>query len=195
MGLRKYRQSDLPRGLLTERQRISFSGSIDETGSFAASADRSASATNMFCRPLTICIFVFAAGGCQQRPTTVSGMVTLDGKTLSVHSDARGTVVFQPAGGQGTMATGLLDPTGHFQLASGSSTEIAPGKYHVAVSVVQLALKSDQAEQGTERITPARYASASESGLAADVAPGDNRLRFDLVTGAEVENSTAESQP
>jgi hypothetical protein len=136
-------------------------------------------------KSIAICLLLIAAAGCQQRPTTVSGTITLDGRPLSVPSDARGTVVFQPDGGRGTMATGLLDPVGHFDLATGSSREVAPGKYYVTVSVAQLTTKNEQEEQGTRLITPAKYVSASESGLAAEVQPGENELHFDL-------NSTAD---
>jgi hypothetical protein len=86
------------------------------------------------------------------------------------------------------MATGLIDAAGHFSLATGGSREVAPGKYQVAVSVVQLAPKVEDAEQGTELITPAKYASAHESDLEANVAPGEeNRLSFNLVSDADEE--------
>jgi hypothetical protein len=118
--------------------------------------------------------------GCRETPTSVSGAVTLDGKPLTVASDARGTVLFQAIGGQGTVATGILDPTGHFQLAAGSSSEIPPGKYQVAVTVSQLLPKSDNAEQRAKLITPATYASVQDSGLQAEVKPGENHFDFGL---------------
>src|SRR5262245_59216763 len=149
----------------------------------------------MYLRLITICVMCVTAIGCQEQPTTVTGKVTLDGKPLAIGSDARGTVIFQPAGGQGSMATGLLDPTGHFQLATGASTEIAPGKYQVAVSVARLLPPSEQAEQGAERVTPARYASTSDSGLAAEVAPGENRVSFDLVSSTDDESGAKRSEP
>src|SRR5262245_5197716 len=149
----------------------------------------------MFRRMLVFCVLLVAIVGCQQRATTVTGKVTLDGKPLAIGSDSRGTVIFQPAGGQGSIATGLLDPIGHFQLATGASTEIAPGKYDVAVSVARLLPPSDQAEQGAERVTPAKYASTSDSGLTAEVAPGENRVSFDLVSSADEESGAKRSEP
>src|SRR6476659_9908330 len=95
--------------------------------------------------------------GCREQPTTVSGVVTLDGRPLKVSSNARGTVVFQPDGGHGTMATGLLDSTGHFKLATGSSSDVARGKYYVTVSVSELLPKADGEEQGATLVTPAKY--------------------------------------
>jgi hypothetical protein len=125
--------------------------------------------------------------GCRKTPTSVSGAVTLDGKPLTVASDARGTVLFQAIGGQGTVATGILDPTGHFQLAAGSSSEIPPGKYQVAVTVSQLLPKSENSEQRGKLITPAKYASVQESGLQADVKQGENQFAFGLTSGSQTE--------
>jgi len=139
---------------------------------------------------ILIGVALVMAEGCQQRPTTVSGTVTLDGRPLAVASDARGTVVFQPNGGLGTVATALLDSTGHFDLATGSSREIAPGDYYVTVSVAQLLPKPDQGEQGSRLVTPAKYSSARDSGLAANVKPGENILKFDLSSSAVNDSST-----
>jgi hypothetical protein len=136
-----------------------------------------------------------AAAGCQQRPTTVSGTVTLDGRPLNVASDARGTVVFQPNGGLGTVATGLIDTRGHFDLATGSSKEIAPGDYYVTVSVAKLLPKSDQGEQGSLLVTPAKYSSARDSGLVAKVQPGENHLKFELSSSEDSGGSNAPSSP
>src|SRR5262245_50696016 len=44
---------------------------------------------------------VLALVGCQQEPTTVKGLVTLDGKPLVIHDGMRGTVVFQPTSAEG----------------------------------------------------------------------------------------------
>jgi hypothetical protein len=138
-----------------------------------------------WCSPIRACLVMLVFAGCQQRPTTVSGNVKLDGQPLTIASDARGTVVFQPDGGRGTMSTGVLDSTGHFSLATGSSLEVAPGMYYVTISVSQLLPKSDQEEQAARLITPAKYASASESGLKADVAPGENHFSFDLISNPD----------
>jgi hypothetical protein len=142
---------------------------------------------------LLVAASLIVAGGCQQRPTTVSGTVTLDGRSLNVASDTRGTVVFQPDGGLGTVATGLIDTTGHFELATGSSKEIAPGDYYVTVSVAKLLPKSDQGEQGSQLVTPAKYSSARESGLVAKVQPGENHLKFELNSSEDSGGSSAPS--
>jgi hypothetical protein len=133
--------------------------------------------------------------GCAPGPTTVSGTITLDHRTISVPAAAQGTIIFQPDGGRGTISTGLLDSTGNFQLATGSSMEVAPGKYSVTVAVSELAPKSDDEEQGTQLITPAKYASARNSDLKADVKPGANRIDFDLTSGAADETATSQDSP
>jgi hypothetical protein len=134
-------------------------------------------------------LLLVVISGCQERPTTVAGAVTLDGRPLTVPADARGTVVFQPDGGHGTMATGLLDSTGHFNLATGSSSEVARGKYFVTVSVAQLLPKAENGEQGAKLITPEKYASPRESGLEIDVKPGENQVTFDLVSSTDEGNT------
>jgi hypothetical protein len=134
-------------------------------------------------------LLLVVIGGCQERPTTVSGAVTLDGRPLTVPADARGTVVIQPDGGHGAMATGLLDSTGHFNLATGSSPEIARGKYFVTVSVTQLLPKAENGEQGAKLTTPEKYASPRESGLEIDVKPGENQVTFDLVSSTDEGNT------
>jgi hypothetical protein len=146
-------------------------------------------------------LLLFVLDGCQQRPTTVTGAITLDGRPLTIPSDARGTVIFQPDGGHGTMATGLLDSTGHFHLATGSSPEVAPGKYYVTVSVSQLLPKIANEEQGAKLITPEKYSSPRDSGLAADVKPGENQINLDLISNAgdpstkPPDSSSVDTQP
>jgi hypothetical protein len=136
-------------------------------------------------RLLAIGVLSLIAIGCQQKPTTVTGTVTLDGRPLSIAEDARGTIVFQPVSGQGTTATGLLDAAGIFKLASGASSDVAPGKYQVAVSVVQLLPTTEGAEQSAKRISPAKYASANSSEFEANVLPGSNELKFDMLSKAD----------
>jgi hypothetical protein len=144
------------------------------------------------CRAATVAMLLLGAVGCQQSQSTVSGIATLDGKPLAIQSDERGTVVFQPASGQGSPATGLLDSTGRFKLAAGSSLSIAPGKYHVAISVVRMAPGIEGAEQGALQITPAKYSSASTSGMSAEVLPSPNEFTFDMKSTADQSAATVE---
>jgi hypothetical protein len=132
-----------------------------------------------------ICLLVMFAG-CRPRLTSVSGTVTLDGKPLSISRDTQGTVIFEPDGGQGTVATGLLDSSGHFNLGVGGSFEIPTGKYYVAISISRMLPKTDQGEnQNAEFLAPRKYASTTESGLRATVVSGENNFDFDLKSDAE----------
>ncbi len=135
---------------------------------------------------IALSAIVLCVTGCQQTPSTVSGAVTQDGKPLEVAGDSRGTIVFQPMSGQGTSANGLLDSAGHFKLTSGASLAIAPGKYQVAISVVQLLPRSESGEAGAKRLTPAKYASASTSGLEAEVKQTANEFTFDIKSTADM---------
>jgi hypothetical protein len=74
-------------------------------------------------------------------------------------------------------------------LATGSSPEVARGKYFVTVSVAQLLPKAENGEQGAKLITPEKYASPRESGLEIDVKPGENQVTFDLVSSNDEENT------
>jgi hypothetical protein len=145
---------------------------------------------------IVACLLLPITEGCRERPTTVAGVVTLDGKPLTISRDTRGTVIFEPDGGRGTMATGLLDPSGHFNLSVGSSFVVSPGKYQVAISVSRELPKSDQGEaQAAEFIVPRRYASTRESGLQAEVVPGENKLQFDVTSGPEDPSSNSIERP
>jgi hypothetical protein len=106
--------------------------------------------------------------------------VTQNGKPLSLKSDQRGKVIFQRADGHGALAAGTLDSSGHFHLATGSSFEVAPGAYQVAISVSEPLPAQENAESSARLITPAKYSSATDSGLRVDVKPGENVFSFDL---------------
>jgi hypothetical protein len=134
------------------------------------------------------------AVGCQQKPSTVEGTVTVDGRPMTLSSDARGTIVFQPSGGKGTLATGVLDEVGHFRLATGAVAEVTPGKYQVAISVVELLPATEENAQAGKRITPSRYASAIDSGLQAEVVTGENQFKFDLLSAEPAAPASAPAE-
>jgi hypothetical protein len=132
-------------------------------------------------------VFAIVCIGCGPTTSAVNGRVTMDGRPLTISDGARGTVVFHPAGGQGATATGLLDRAGSFRLGMGASSNIVPGRYQVAISAVELVPAAEGAEARGKRVTPAKYSSAIDSGLQADVALGENDFTFEL--------SSAEDQP
>jgi hypothetical protein len=158
-------------------------------GALSLLPNRSVHKRRLGCRLIASCFLLFITQGCQQHPTTVSGRVTLDGRPLAVPSDSRGTIVFHPEGGSGTISSGLLDSTGQFRLATGSSRDIAPGKYSVTVAVSQALPKSENEEQGARLISPAKYASARDSDLEASVERGRNNFSFDLSSRTDEQTS------
>lgn len=132
--------------------------------------------------------------GCRQEPATVSGLVTLDGQPLAIRQAMRGTVVFHPASGEGAILSGLIDARGKYKLAMGANSEVAPGGYLVTVSAVEVVPPTkDQQEPSGRHITPAKYASAVDSGLRCEIVPGPNHV--DLKLTSEVESSPVPAPP
>jgi hypothetical protein len=131
--------------------------------------------------------------GCREQPTTVTGQVTLDGKPLAVEKGMRGTVVFEPQGGSGSTYNGNIDSTGRFDLAAGSSRLVLPGTYRVSISAIRIVPpNAEHPEQRGERVTPAKYATTAESGIAIEVAPGANDLTVPLLSDGSVSEAATE---
>jgi hypothetical protein len=126
---------------------------------------------------MLLCLFV----GCRETPTIISGEVNIDGRPLKIGPNVRGTVVFQPTSHHGSILNGIIDRSGHFQLAVGSSKSIQPGVYVATVSAVEIEpAQNDNSLPGGRRITPAKYASSGTSGLRVEVKPGENHVILDL---------------
>jgi hypothetical protein len=141
---------------------------------------------------LTACANVLIVAGCREQPTTVQGLVTLDGKPLAIHQHMRGTIVFQPTRSDGTTLNGIIDAAGRYELTSGSSFAVAPGNYSVTVSAVELVTPDETHPQSSgRRITPAKYASAADSGFRVEVLPGVNRVNL-AMTSDTVPPATAD---
>lgn len=117
--------------------------------------------------------------GCGDGLATVSGTVTLNGNPIAGGPQMAGMVNFYPESGSGVSAVGMIDESGEYELKSGARNGVAPGAYLVAISVSRITIPTnpDDMPQPT-LITPKRYASVTESGLRADVKPGDNTFDF-----------------
>ena len=131
---------------------------------------------------LLIWIAIPWIAGCDSGLATVSGTVTLDGAPIAGGPDVRGTVTFMRADGSGTPAIGILDENGRYELSSGKKWGVPPGAYAVAIVATRIIIPEPGATPSGRPITPRRYASAKDSGLTADVKPGDNTLDFPLVS-------------
>jgi hypothetical protein len=109
----------------------------------------------------------------------VSGTLTLDGQPLAASDTVRVTIMFYPEGG-GAPAAALADTNGRYELSTGGQMGIAQGRY---VAVVSATDSSSDAAGGAPRkkiITPVKYADPKQSGLVADVKPGNNTIDFAL---------------
>lgn len=122
--------------------------------------------------------------GCRESPTTVRGLVTLDGKPLAIGREMRGSVVFQPTAAGGVMHTGVIDSTGHYELSSGGSGTVTPSVYWVTVSATKLVAATDDQPTTGRLLTPSRYASPMDSGFRVEVVPGENEVNLPLMSDA-----------
>ena len=140
--------------------------------------------------------------GCREQPTTVEGQVTLDGQPLAIEKGMRGSVVFQPAASEGATLTGLIDAKGHYKLASGGSVVVPARAYWVTVSAMEFVPASEDHPQPSGRlITPAKYASATDSGFRIEVQPGPNKVNLAMTSdvdspeGADAEPAAEKASP
>ena len=134
---------------------------------------------------LTVCIvaLTLVSSGCGDNLATVSGVVTLDGKPLRGGNGVRATVFFQPTGGSGAAAVGMVDEAGKYNLSSGSQQGVAPGDYVVTCTATQIIPSKDPGNPPSgRRITPAKYGNATTSGLQFSVGPGDSDIDLALST-------------
>ncbi len=137
------------------------------------------------CRRVCRCGIAFAllafTLGCGEKMATISGIVELDGKPMSLADNVRGTVMFQPASRQGATLNGTIEYAGKFELLAGTESQVRPGVYIATVSAAEvLPSKQDSAQPEGRRITPDKYASSSESGLRVVIKPGKNHVVLEL---------------
>jgi hypothetical protein len=135
---------------------------------------------------LIAALYVATLSGCGNGFARVSGQVTLDGQPLRAGSDTRVTVKFQPAGGAGPSAVGLVDENGNYTLSTGSQAGLPPGEYLVVCSASQLVKTAGaKTAQGARRITDPKYDNPSTSGLRFTVQSGKNEFNIPLQSPRE----------
>lgn len=128
-------------------------------------------------RILLLATAISALTGCGSNLAEVTGKVTVGGQPLLGGNGVRATILFQPAGGSGVPATGIVDANGEYRLASGSNEGIVPGDYAVTCTATQLVpSKTPGGTPSGRRISDPKYANAATSGLTFTVQPGDNRF-------------------
>lgn len=118
-------------------------------------------------------ISIFAPGCGSDYPARVSGKVTLDGEPV-----AEALVTFHPLG-SGAVAQGRTDASGRYELATGQSRGLAPGKYCVSVAAYEMPPGDGPASQ-VKMVTPSRYGNPATSNLRRAISAGNNACDFEL---------------
>ncbi len=130
--------------------------------------------------------------GCGDPTATVSGVVKIDGKPISIAENVQGTVVFQPSTRQGPILNGSIENDGRFQLTVGTNPLVVPGVYLAAVSATELLPPTEGNPQPSgRRITPDKYAKSDESGLRFVIKPGENKIVIELES-KQTDNETVD---
>jgi hypothetical protein len=125
-------------------------------------------------------LWLLLLGGCGSDSASVSGQIKLNGQPMIAGEGVFGSVVFYREDGSGVPASGTIDDSGRYELATGGSAGLAPGGYLVGVTVRQsLPRKQDELPQ-SKLLSPAKYADPKQSGLRAEVVQGSNEFDFDL---------------
>ncbi len=127
-----------------------------------------------------MCLAISALLGCSSAESTVSGIVTLDGKPVD-----QGDVTFYPAQtGKGQAASGEITSGGKYTLQAGQTGGLPAGEYQVRVVSRGESIPHPQGGPPTpgKFLLPPRYSDAAKSGLHFEVKPGSNEINLELKT-------------
>ncbi len=128
---------------------------------------------------LTAVLFSTIAG-CGGLESSVSGIVTLDGKPLEL-GEGTGTVSFHPQAG-GSVAQARIGPGGRYELKTGSTKGLPAGEY--IVTVVATGPKPKTPPGATPipgpLLTPTSYGTKNISDLRFTIHPGENEINIAL---------------
>ena len=115
--------------------------------------------------------------GCGGAESTVSGVVSLDGKAVGP-----GVIVFAPAEGKTNPSDGAIQIDGSYFLKTSRDVGLKAGKYNVGVTVFdQPPVKpGERSMVVAKRVTPEKFAEPTKSGLQYDVAAGKNTINVEL---------------
>jgi hypothetical protein len=124
-------------------------------------------------------LLVATATGCGGAyDATVSGMVTLDGKSVN-----RGTVAFHPTAG-GPAAYARVSDDGSYYVRTGREEGLPAGEYVATIVANEPPAESHTKLGGPpppgKPITPPWYRTTKTSGLQFKVEPGDNEFNLEL---------------
>lgn len=128
-----------------------------------------------FVRPVVLLSAIGLITGCGGKPATVSGTVTVAGKTID-----QGAITFSPVGG-GMRASGIIQPDGSYQIRTNRDIGLDVGEYEVAVVSRELIFSSPDAPPTPGRyLAPKQYGNTKTSGLRFSVEKGPNVIDIDL---------------
>jgi hypothetical protein len=127
-------------------------------------------------------VILSAIAGCGGLESSVSGIVTLDGKPLEL-GEGTGTVSFHPQGG-GPVAQARIGPGGRYELKTGSTKGLPAGEY--IITVVATGPKPKTPPGATlipgPLLTPTRYGTKNISDLRFTISPGKNETNIALTS-------------
>ena len=119
---------------------------------------------------------LFVLSGCSPNAASVTGTVTLDGQPLKT-----GDVSFHPAGANGAVAYGKIDPDGKYVISTGDETGLAPGQYAVTVVATEaVPLPTGNVEVIPKVLTPLKYNTPETTDIKVEVKPGANEIPIEL---------------
>jgi hypothetical protein len=126
---------------------------------------------------LTLAVSVI---GCSRSgfESSVSGRVTLDDKPIGP-----GSIVFASAQeGGGNPSNGTIQVGGNYTLKTANTPGLHPGKYKVAVSMLDSPNPPPGVRDFTppKQLVPSKYTDVNSSGLEFEVKPGNNTIDLAL---------------
>jgi hypothetical protein len=129
---------------------------------------------------LALCVLAGLAGCGGPYDSSVTGVVTLDGKPVP-----RGTVAYQPKAG-GPAAYARIEENGSYTVRTGREEGLPSGDYFVTVTANEPAAMTQTDTGGPpppgKPITPLWYRTKDSSGLSFAVNPGNNVINLELTS-------------
>ncbi|MEM8944358.1 MAG: hypothetical protein AAGD11_04170 [Planctomycetota bacterium] len=128
--------------------------------------------------PATV-TFVGLVGCGSEFGASVSGKVTLDGKTITP-----GLVTFAPEDPTAIPSVGDLDSSGNFILTTSKKDGIRPGKYRASVQAFEPPdiPPGQRSYTPSEPLVPMKYMQVTTSGLEFTVESGSNTINIELTS-------------
>ncbi|MFM7097457.1 MAG: hypothetical protein ACKO16_08595 [Gemmataceae bacterium] len=124
---------------------------------------------------LTFVMLIIGVCGCGGNIATVSGKITIDGKTLD-----KGDIGFHQSEGA-AVSTTRINADGSYKLGPDSNTP--PGKYNVVIIANEVKVGNGPGSVPMPiTITPLAYSEKEKTPLKAELKAGPNEFNFDLKT-------------